>query len=42
MKKYKTPELNILFIAQIGDIITYSDNGRLAEIGVEGEDGLDY
>ena len=42
MKNYKKPELNILLIAQIGDIINYSDNGKLNEIGAEGEDGQDY
>ena len=33
MKNYKTPELKLIAIANVGDVLTYSDNGRLGEIG---------
>ena len=41
MKNYKTPELNITMIAEIGDVITYSysNNGMLGKIGEQEEDG---
>ena len=44
MKNYKTPELNITMIAEIGDVITsshytFDDNkARLGTIGSAGED----
>ena len=39
MKNYKTPELEIMMIAEIGDVITYSNNGMLGKIGEQEEDG---
>ncbi len=42
MKNYITPELEMLRIAELGDIITYSDSGTLAEIGMDGEDNVTF
>ncbi len=42
MKFYQTPEINIMRIAEIGDVITFSVNERLGNIGTIGEDGGDF
>ena len=45
MKVYQKPELNIMLIAEIGDVISLSfneSNARLGNIGTLGEDGGDF